>query len=158
MFLGLLGLMGCNQSVSPIATIDTTKCEIISEYAGRFTSEVGKANHYFDRDYIQSIFSENQTFGSSTSYNISDGASVFLALASYRGTAGTSIVIEYKIIGNALNLDITHKTDLIAAAVMNQPFYLIATSGNCKINVVSEQYSHQDNIGQGIVKETSIKE
>ena len=153
-----MGLVGCTQTVSPIASVDTTKCQIVSEYAGRFTSEVGEPNHYFDRDYIESLFLENQTFGASTSYNISDGVSVFLTLADYQGTAGTSILIEHKIIGNALNLDITHKTDLIAAAVMNQPFYLIATSGNCKINVVSEQYSHQDNIGQGLVKETSIKE
>jgi len=153
-----LGLVGCTQSVSPTASVNTTKCKIISEYAGRFTSEVGKANHYFDRDYIESIFLENQTFGTSTSHNILDSASIFLTLATYQGTAGTNILIEHKIIGNALNLDITYKTDLIAAAVMNQPFYLIATSGNCKINVVSEQYSHQDNIGQGLVKETSIKE
>ena len=69
--------MGCTQTVSPIASVDTTKCEIISEYAGRFTSEVGKANHYFDRDYIESIFLENQTFGSSTSYNISDGTHLY---------------------------------------------------------------------------------
>jgi len=47
---------------------------------------------------------------------------------------------------------------LIAAAVMNQPFYLITTSANCKINVISEQYSNPDDIGQGLVKETPIKE
>ena len=153
-----MGLVGCTQTVSPIASVDTTKCEIISEYAGRFTSEVGEPNHYFDRDYIESLFLENQTFDASTSYNISDGVSVFLTLAAYQGTAGTSILIEHKIIGNALNLDITHKTDLIAAAVMNQPFYLIATSANCKINVISEQHSNLDDIGQGLVKETPNKE
>jgi hypothetical protein len=47
---------------------------------------------------------------------------------------------------------------LIGAAVMNQPFYLIASSENCKINVISEQHSNQDDIGQGLVKETPIKE
>ena len=149
--------MGCTQTVSPIASVDTTKCEIISEYAGRFTSEVGKANHYFDRDYIDSIFLENQTFGSSTSHNILDNASVFLTLAAYQGTAGTNILIEHKIIGNALNLDITHKTDLIAAAVMNQPFYLISASPKCNINIISEQYLNPDNIGPGSIKGTSIK-
>ena len=153
-----MGLVGCTQTVSPTASVDTTKCEIISEYAGKFTSEVGKPNHYFDRDYIESIFQKNQTFGASTSHNISDSASVFLALAAYQGTAGTNILIEHKIIGNALNLDITHKTDLIAAAVMNQPFYLITTSANCKINVISEQHSNPYDIGQGLVKETPIKE
>ena len=153
-----MGLVGCTQSVSPTASVNTTKCKIISEYAGRFTSEVGKANHYFDRDYIESIFLENQTFGASTSHNISDNASVFLTLAAYQGTAGTDILIEHKIIGNALNLDITYKTDLIAAAVMNQPFYLIATSANCKINVISKQHSNLDDIGQGLVKEIPNKE
>jgi len=47
---------------------------------------------------------------------------------------------------------------LIAAAVMNQPFYLITTSENCKINVISEQHSNPDDIGQGLVKETPSKE
>ena len=153
-----MGLVGCTQSVSPTASVNTTKCKIISEYAGRFTSEVGKANHYFDRDYIESIFLENQTFCSSTSYNISDGASVFLALASYRGSAGTSIVIEYKITGNALNLEITHKTDLIAAAVMNQPFYLITASPRCNVNVISEQYLNPNDLEQDSFKGTLIKE
>ena len=152
-----MGLVGCTQSVSPTASVNTTKCEIISEYAGRFTSEVGKANHYFDRDYIESIFLENQTFGASTSHNISDNASVFLTLAAYQGTAGTDILIEHKIIGNALNLDITYKTDLIAAAVMNQPFYLITASPKCNINIISEQYLNPDNLELGLDKETSIK-
>jgi len=152
-----LGLVGCTQAVSPIASVDTTKCEIISEYAGRFTSEVGEPNHYFDRYYIESLFLENQTFDASTSYNISDGVSVFLTLAAYQGTAGTSILIEHKIIGNALNLDITHKTDLIAAAVMNQPFYLITASPKCNINIISEQYLNPDDLELGLVKETSIK-
>ena len=73
-------------------------------------------------------------------------ASVFLALAAYRGTAGTSIVIEHKIIGNALNLEITHKTDLIAAAVMNQPFYLITASPRCNFNVISKQYLNPNDL------------
>jgi hypothetical protein len=46
---------------------------------------------------------------------------------------------------------------LIAAAVMNQPFYLITTSANCKINVISEQYLKPDYMGLGLDKETSIK-
>ncbi|MDB9991438.1 hypothetical protein OAD94_02920 [Amylibacter sp.] len=150
--------MGCTQTVSPTASVDTTKCEIISEYTGRFTSEVGKPTHYFDKNYIESLFLENQTFGASTSYNIPDSASVFLILAAYQGSAGTNILIEHKITGNAVDLDITYKTDLIAAAVMNQPFYLITTSANCKINVISEQHSNPDDIGQGLVKETPIKE
>ena len=153
-----MGLLGCTQSVSPVAYVNTTKCEIISEYAGRFTSEVGKANHYFHRDYIESIFLENQTFGSSISFNISGGASVFLTLGAYQGTASTNILIEHKIIGNTLNLDITHKTDLIATTVMNQPFYLITASPKCNINIISEQHSNPNDIGQGLVKEIPNKE
>ena len=150
--------MGCTQTVSPTASVDTTKCEIISEYSGRFTSEVGKPTNYFNKNYIKSLFLENQTFGTSTSYIIPDSASVFLTLAAYQGSAGTNILIEHKITGNTVDLDITYKTDLIAAAVMNQPFYLITTSANCKINVISEQHSNPDDIGQGLVKETPIKE
>ena len=130
----------------------------MSEHAGKFSSEVGKANNYFNRDYIESIFLENQTFGAFSSYNIPDGASVLLALADYQGSAGTNLTVNYKIIGNEINLDIIHKTDLIAAAVMNQPFYLITASPKCNINIISEQHSNLGRLGLGLVEGTPIKE
>jgi hypothetical protein len=46
---------------------------------------------------------------------------------------------------------------LIAAAVMNQPFYLITASPKCNINIISEQYLKPDYMGLGLDKETSIK-
>jgi hypothetical protein len=46
---------------------------------------------------------------------------------------------------------------LIAAAVMNQPFYLITASPKCNINIISEQYLNPDDLELGLVKETSIK-
>ncbi len=67
-------------------------------------------------------------------------------------------MVDYKIIGNEINLDIIHKTDLIAAAVMNQPFYLITASPKCNINIISEQHSNPGRLGLRLVEGTPIKE
>lgn len=119
------------------AAIDNEKenqvCEIVSSYSGSFTQNVGSTGYYTDNNQIKKIFQNNITFNKSKKYSFPYDAKVLLVLSNYSGNSSKIIISKTNIEENNINLEVEYDINLISSSVMNQPFYLLISTKNCKI-------------------------